>query len=188
MQETELKEVSERVDSEKEESEKEVILPIPNPAQRLPRPLQNREEETDDHWDMAAEYRGLRRDEEQGGDDKNVDAKEDEEEEEEEEEEEVWSISFKRPLPGVAVVEPMSQGEPFSFLTRTPSAEQLGDDDESESGGSQSEGSVSAASISGLSLAAAGAGYRRAVAPPGPWLTPSGHRPAQYAQETYSRR
>lgn len=185
MNETTDERLNERVDLKKEQSEEEVALPIPNPTQRLPRPVQNWEVENDEHWDVTAEYRGLRRDEgqqrEEGeslgddrGDNKNTGQNEDVEEDE------AQYMSFKKPLPGVAVIDVVSQREPFSFLTSTLSEEQLGGD-ESESGGSQSDGSVSAASISGLSLIATEAGGRRAAVLPGPWLTPSKQRLAQFA-------
>ncbi|KAM4562740.1 membrane-associated guanylate kinase, WW and PDZ domain-containing protein 3 isoform 2-T2 [Odontesthes bonariensis] len=181
--------VEERVEEKLEErvefkeSEEEVILPIPSPTQRLPRPKEDRESEHDDNWDMAAQYRGLKRDTEQEseqerspdvgrGEDKSTEGEEDDD---------AHSLRFVRPLSGVAVIDPVSQRKPFSFLTSTLSVEQL-EDDASESGGSQSDGSVSAASISGLSLAAAEAGGQRGLVLPGPWLTPSKQRLVQYVE------
>ncbi|XP_059189050.1 cilia- and flagella-associated protein 251-like [Centropristis striata] len=190
-----VEEVEERVNLERGESEEDVFLPIPSVSQRLPRPKQNWEVEYDENWDMAAEYRELRREKEQ---------ELEQEQEQEQEQEWTWegdssenretelnedqkdddaqSWRDERPLPSVAVTDEMSQRKPFSFLTSTMSVEQLADD-ESESGGSQSDGSVSAASISGLSLVgAAGAGGRRADVLPGPWLTPSQQRVAQVTE------
>lgn len=182
MEEMELNKTSE-IMNERVDLKEEVILPIPNPTQRLPRPEQDWGVENDEHWDMMAEYRGLRRDEEQerergeslgddGGDD-NTELNEDAEEEE------AQSVSFRKPLPAVAAIDEVSQRKTFSFLTSTLSEEQLGND-ESESGGSQSDGSMSAASISGLSLVTAEAGGRRASVLPGPWLTPSKQRLVQF--------
>ncbi|CAJ1084666.1 membrane-associated guanylate kinase%2C WW and PDZ domain-containing protein 1 [Xyrichtys novacula] len=139
------------------------------------------EVERDENWDMAAEYRELRIEEgeverEQDGErGENTDA---ELNQEWRDDSETQSDQVERPLPGVDVIDPVSQRKPFSFLTSTLSLEQPADN-ESESGGSQSDGSVSAASISGLSLAAAGAGGRRAAVLPGPWLPPSEQRVAQ---------
>ncbi|XP_071754913.2 membrane-associated guanylate kinase, WW and PDZ domain-containing protein 3 [Centroberyx gerrardi] len=142
--------------------ERLVILPIPNPDQRLPNPRLNwGEEEEEENWDMGAEEwdgRGEdgeseRQNERQGEDD-------------------------ERPLPGLFGVDPVSERKPFSFLTSALSAEQL-EDAESESGGSHSDGSVSAASISGLSQADG----RRAAVLPGPWLAPSRQRVAQVVEE-----
>ncbi|KAM9351021.1 membrane-associated guanylate kinase, WW and PDZ domain-containing protein 3 [Symphorus nematophorus] len=168
-----MEEVEERVSLEGEESEgsEDVFLPIPSPNQKLPRPKQNWEVEKDEDWDVAAEYRELRTEQEQDDDrgengetELNNDQKDDD----------LQSGRVMRPSPSVAVIEPVSQRKPFSFLTSTLSIEQLGDD-ESESGDSQSDGSVSAASISGLSLA----GGHRAKVLPGPWLTPNQQRVAQ---------
>ncbi|XP_070765905.1 membrane-associated guanylate kinase, WW and PDZ domain-containing protein 3 [Enoplosus armatus] len=181
-----MKEVEEKVNSEREESEEDVFLPIPSPNEKLPRPKQNWEEERDENWDMAAEYRELRKEREREleieqeqerswGDDRG--------ENRETELNEDQSERVERRLASVAATDPVSQRKPFSFLTSTLSVEQIGDDD-SESGGSQSDGSVSAASISGLSLAATEAGGRRAVVLPGPWLTPSQQRAAQVVEGT----
>uniref|UniRef100_A0A3B5QB53 Membrane-associated guanylate kinase, WW and PDZ domain-containing protein 2-like n=2 Tax=Xiphophorus maculatus TaxID=8083 RepID=A0A3B5QB53_XIPMA len=151
-----------RTDSVESEDD-DVFLPIPGPTHRLPRPKENREEETDENWNMAAEYRGLRRDDE------------------EEEEEDCGPESFisDRPLPGVTVAGPESHRESFSFLASTLSENQLGDA-ASESGDSQSDASISAASISGLSLAAA--------ALPGPWLVPGQQRLVQFEDEQHEKK
>ncbi|XP_078025961.1 membrane-associated guanylate kinase, WW and PDZ domain-containing protein 3 [Epinephelus lanceolatus] len=174
----EVVEVEERVSLKREESEEDVVLPIPSPTQKLPRPKQNWEEENDENWDMAAEYRELRKEQEEEQE-QNDDRAENRETEltEDQEDDDAQSGRVEGPLPGIAVIDPVSQRKSFSFLTAL-SVEQLGDD-ESESGGSQSDGSVSAASISGLSLAAAEAGGHRAAVVPGPWLTPSQQRVAQ---------
>lgn len=177
-----------RVSLEKEESEEDVILPIPSPNRKLPSPKQNWEVGNDENWDVAAEYRELRKEKELGieqeqerswdedrGENRETDANEDQRDDE------AQSGRVGRPSPSVAVIDPVSQRKPFSFLTSTLSVEQLGDD-ESESGGSQSDGSVSAASISGLSLATTEAGGRRAEVLPGPWLTPSRQRVAQVVE------
>lgn len=169
-------EVEERVDLEREESEEDVFLPVPSPDQKLPRPKQNWEEENNDNWDVAAEYRELRKEKEQERSwDDDRDENRETELNEDQTEDDAQSGRVERPLPVVAAIDPVSQRKPFSFLTSTLSVEQLGDD-ESESGGSQSDASVSAASISGLSLATAEAGGRRAEMLPGPWLTPSQQR------------
>ncbi|XP_023143653.2 membrane-associated guanylate kinase, WW and PDZ domain-containing protein 2 isoform X2 [Amphiprion ocellaris] len=182
-------------DLEGEESDDEVFLPIPSPNQKLPSPKQNWEEdeEEEENWYIAAEYRELRTEQEQerswdddGGENKDSEMHEDEKDDD------AQSGQQERSLPGVAVVDPVSQRKPFSFLTSTLSVQQLGDDDdddgddgdESESGGSQSDSSVSAASISGLSLAATEAGGRRATVLPGPWLPPRQQRSVQAVEET----
>ncbi|KAG7521077.1 hypothetical protein JOB18_042230 [Solea senegalensis] len=168
-------------------SEENINLPIPSPDQKLPRPKENWEAAEEENWDMATEYRELRRqknlqqEQEQerswvnnGGENEDTEGNYDNRDDDDDAE----SGSIERPLPGIDLTDPVSQRELFSFLTSTLSVEQLGDD-ESESGGSQSDGSVSAASISGLSLAATGAGRRGAVVLPGPWLTPSQQRSEQ---------
>uniref|UniRef100_UPI0037E8CFFD membrane-associated guanylate kinase, WW and PDZ domain-containing protein 3 n=1 Tax=Semicossyphus pulcher TaxID=241346 RepID=UPI0037E8CFFD len=173
-------EVQERV-SLSQKSEEDVFLPIPSPNQKLPRPKQAWEVEGDENWDMAADYRELRREKEVEQEQErswDADGGENKETELNKRDEDAQGEHVQMPLPGVDVIDPVSQREPFSFLTSAPSEEQLGDD-ESESGGSQSDGSVSAASISGLSLAATEAGGRRAVVLPGPWLQPSQQRGAQ---------
>ncbi|XP_018530040.1 membrane-associated guanylate kinase, WW and PDZ domain-containing protein 3 isoform X1 [Lates calcarifer] len=189
-------EVEERVNLERGESDENIILPIPSPKQKLPRPKQIWEEESDENWDMALEYRELRKE-------KELESEHEQEQEQEQEQKRPWdddradhketelnedekdddalSGHIERPLPSAAVIDSMSHRKPFSFLTSTVSVEQLWDD-ESESGGSQSDGSVSAASISGLSLAAAEAGGRKAAVLPGPWLTPSRQRVAQVTE------
>lgn len=159
-------EVEERDVSEGEESEEDVFLPVPSPDRKLPRPKQNWELE--DNWEVAAEYWERRESwEDDSGDNRATEPSED--------------AQSGRPLPSVDVADPVSQSRPFSFLTSTPSAERLGDDD-SESGGSQSDASVTAASVSGLSLAAAEVGGRRAGLLPGPWLTPSQQRVAEVTE------
>nr|XP_019963598.1 PREDICTED: membrane-associated guanylate kinase, WW and PDZ domain-containing protein 1-like [Paralichthys olivaceus] len=180
----EVKEEEEKEEEEEEElerrtSDENITLPIPSPNQKLPSPKQKWEAESVENWDMAAEYRELRRQKELEAEQKQERSWEDDRGEDrdtemsrDEQNDDTQSGHIERPLAGVAVIDPVSQREPFSFLTSTRSVEQLGDD-ESEYGGSQSDGS--AASISGLSLA----GGRRAVVLPGPWLTPSQHRAAQ---------
>ena len=169
-EEVEEEEVEEGVDLGIEEIDDEVFLPIPSPNQKLPTPKQLWAVENDENWDVATEYRELRT--ERSRDD---DGSENSETEliEHRRDDDAQSES-------AAVIDPVSQRKPFSFLTSTLSLEQLGDN-ESESGGSQSDGSVSAASISGLSLAPAGAGGHGAKVLPGPWLTPSQQRVAQVA-------
>lgn len=147
----------------------DVFLPIPSPIHRLPRPKENWEEKTDENWDMAAEYSELKRDEKQeklqdGGP----------RAEEDEENHDAMSVNSERPLPGVTVVDPVLQRQPFSFLTSTQSVDQLWDT-ESDSGDSQSDASLSAASISGLSVAAG--------ALPGPWVVPGQQRLIQFVDE-----
>uniref|UniRef100_A0A8C2X8F0 MAGI family member, X-linked b n=1 Tax=Cyclopterus lumpus TaxID=8103 RepID=A0A8C2X8F0_CYCLU len=168
-----VEEVQERVSSERDESEDDVFLPIPSPNQKIPRPKQNWEVESEKNWDMAAEYRGLWKEEEQERpwDDDRGESRETELNEDQKDDD-AQSWRAERPVRSVAAVDPESQRKPFSFLTSTLSTEQLGDD-ESSSGGSQSDGSVSAASISGLSLVG-----RRAEVLPGPWLTPGRQREA----------
>lgn len=171
--------MEERVETESEDSDNEVILPIPSPIQRLPRPKQIWEEESDDNWDMAADYRELRKERkpenkkerswrEDSGENKDTGLNEYEKGDDDKQ-----SSSFKRSLLSVGVTDPASQRKPFSFLISTLPIDQLGDD-ESESEGSYSDGSVSAASISVLSLAATKAG---------PWLTPSQQRLTQVVKE-----
>ncbi|XP_029361712.1 membrane-associated guanylate kinase, WW and PDZ domain-containing protein 1 isoform X1 [Echeneis naucrates] len=176
-------EVEERVNLEDAASEENVMLPSPSLIQKLPRPKENWEEVNDSNWDMTAEYRELRKNQDQdqkwsqdhdGGENKETELHENEDERDDD----AQSGHTKNPLPSVAVRDPVSQRKPFSFLTSTPSREQLGGD-ESDSGNSQSDGSVSAASISGLSMAAGEAGGRRAVLLPGRWLIPSQQRVAQ---------
>lgn len=158
-----MEELEERVDSERKDSKQDVFLPVPSPNQKLPRPKQDWEVESRDNWEVAAEYREMRKEEEverPRGEDRGDDG---------ETEDPTGGVeSVKRPLPGVDVMT-----EPFSFLTSTLSMEQV-QDDESESGGSQSD--VSTASVSGFSLATSQAGGRRANLLPGPWLKPSQQR------------
>lgn len=186
-----VEEVEEEVDVEREESEEDVFLPIPNPNQKLPRPKQNWEVKYEENWDMAAEYRELRKVKELEGEDvreqeRSWDGNRETELSEDQRDDHTQSSGHvEGPLPSVAAIDVVSQRKPFSFLTSTLSIEQLGDD-ESESGGSQSDGSVSAASISGLSLAATKTNGRRAVMLPGPWLTPSQQRVAQVLDENRS--
>nr|XP_046251543.1 membrane-associated guanylate kinase, WW and PDZ domain-containing protein 1 isoform X2 [Scatophagus argus] len=173
-------EVEERVDLDRKESEEDVFLPLPSPNQKLPRPKQNWDVESDENWDVAAEYRELRKEKERPwagdrGENSEMEPSEDQKDDG------AQSRRDRRPLPSVAAIDPASQRKPFSFLTSTLSVEQL-EDDESESGGSQSDTSVSAASISGLSLAATVTGRRRAEVLPGPWLTPSQRRVAQVVE------
>ncbi|KAM7405100.1 hypothetical protein PAMP_012385 [Pampus punctatissimus] len=182
-----VEEVEEKVDVEREESEEDIILPIPSPNQKLPRPKQNWEAEYDENWDMAAEYRDLRKEKEQEGEgvgeqerswggNSETELNKDQRDDDAHSNEHVEGL-----LPSAAAIDPVSQRKPFSFLTSTLSVDQLADD-ESESGGSQSDGSMSAASISGLSLTAQTNG-RRAVVLPGPWLTPSQQRVSQVVEE-----
>ncbi|KAM9856009.1 membrane-associated guanylate kinase, WW and PDZ domain-containing protein 3 [Aulostomus maculatus] len=173
-----------KVDLERRSTDEDIILPIPSPDKRLPKPKQNREEEHNENWDMSAEYRELRQQEGDGVRQQERSWNDDNSQN--------WGMELNAdrdgddalsgPLPSNAVMEPVSERKPFSFLTSTLSIEQLGDD-ESESGGSQSDGSVSAASISGLSLAAAEADGHRVSVLPGPWLRPSHQRVAQVVQE-----
>lgn len=173
------KEVVETFESESEDSDREVILPIPSLTQRLPRPKEIWEEESDDDWGMAAEYRELRKEEKpetewerSWGDDsrKSKDTGLNRYEKEDNDEQ---SSSVKRPLRSLDVIDPESQRKPFSFLASTLSIDQLGDD-ESDSEGSHSDGSVSAASISTLSLV---------TTQPGPWFMPSQQRLTQVMKE-----
>lgn len=173
------KEVVETFESESEDGDREVILPIPSLTQRLPRPKEIWEEESDDDWGMAAEYRELRKEEKpetewerSWGDDsrKSKDTGLNRCEKEDNDEQ---SSSVKRPLRSVGVIDPESQRKPFSFLTSTLSIDQLGDD-ESDSEGSHSDVSVSAASISTLSLV---------TTQPGPWFMPSQQRLTQVMKE-----
>lgn len=152
------------------ESDDDVFLPIPSPIHRLPRPKENWEEKTEENWDMAAEYRELKRDEEQ---EKLQDEAPRAEQNEDEENHDAESVNSERPLPGVTVVDPMLERQPFSFLTSTQSVDQLWDT-ESDSGDSQSDASLSAASISALSVAAG--------ALPGPWVVPG-----QFVDEQHGR-
>uniref|UniRef100_A0A3P9J037 PDZ domain-containing protein n=1 Tax=Oryzias latipes TaxID=8090 RepID=A0A3P9J037_ORYLA len=92
------------------------------------------------------------------------------------------SLTFQRPLPGVAVLSAESQRKPFSFLTSTLSVDQLGDAD-SESGDSLSDVSISAASISSLSLTARETDRPRAGTLPNLWLKPSKPRLVQFVTE-----
>ncbi|XP_026222939.1 membrane-associated guanylate kinase, WW and PDZ domain-containing protein 1 isoform X3 [Anabas testudineus] len=170
-------EVEERVNVEREE---DIILPIPSPIQKLPRPKQILEAVYDENWDMAEEYRKLRQEQEKSWDGDRCENKTTERNEEETEDE-VQGERNKRLSPSVAAKDPASQRNCFSFLTPTLPGEQLGDV-ESESGGSESDGSVSAASISGLSLPATEAGGRGASVLPGPWLTPSQQGVAQISE------
>ncbi|XP_023260910.1 membrane-associated guanylate kinase, WW and PDZ domain-containing protein 3-like isoform X1 [Seriola lalandi dorsalis] len=169
-------EVEERVNLENGASDENIILPIPSPNQKLPSPKENWEASNDENWDMAADYRELRKEREEPERSWDDDRGENKETalNENEKDEDAQNGRIKRPLPSVAVMDPVSQRKPFSFLTSTLSVQQLGDD-ESDSGNSQSDGSVSAASISGLSMA----GGRRAAVLPGPWLTPSQQRVTQ---------
>ncbi|MEQ2211291.1 hypothetical protein XENOCAPTIV_021574 [Xenoophorus captivus] len=158
-----------------ESEEDKVFLPIPSPVHRLPKPKENWEVKTDETSDMAAEYRGLKRDEEQ---ERLQDRASGVELNDNEENYDAESVTFERPLPGVALVDPKWQRESFSFLTSTWSVDQLGDA-ESESGDSQSDGSLSAASISGLSVAAG--------ALPGPWLVPGQQSLVHFVCEEHRR-
>lgn len=159
------------VDLEGEESDEEVFLPITSPTQKLPRPKQNWEGKQEENWDMVAKYRELRKESEEGQEERSQD-------DNDAEHKDLNGVDdASRHMSRAAAVDLGSQRKPFSFLTSTLSVGQLGDD-ESESEGSQSDGSVSAASISGLSLAVTEAGGRR----PGPWLPPSQQRLAQAVQ------
>ncbi|XP_029993661.1 membrane-associated guanylate kinase, WW and PDZ domain-containing protein 2 isoform X3 [Sphaeramia orbicularis] len=189
----EVEQVEETDVLETEEAEEDAVLPIPSPDQRLPRPKQEwKGQEEDENWDMAAEYKELKkvmRPDSEGANEQEKSLEDDRGENGETEldwdqkADETHSELVRRPLPGVAVTDLVSQRKPFNFLTSTLSIEQLGVD-ESESEGSQSDGSVSAASISGLSLAAtAAAGRPTAAVLPGPWLTPSRQRVAQVVGE-----
>ncbi|KAM6981874.1 membrane-associated guanylate kinase, WW and PDZ domain-containing protein 3-like [Tautogolabrus adspersus] len=180
----ETEEIQERVSVEMEESDDDAFLPIPSPNQKLPTPKLDWEVEEDDKWGMMAEYRELRREkevkqeqDEDRGENRDTDLNMDQRNDED-----TQSTGVERPFLGVDVIDQTSQRKPFSFLTSTPSVEQLGDH-ESESEGSQSDGSVTAASISGLSLVGTEAGRRRAVVLPGPWLPPSQQRQAQVEEE-----
>ncbi|KAM4572072.1 membrane-associated guanylate kinase, WW and PDZ domain-containing protein 3 isoform 1-T1 [Fundulus diaphanus] len=171
-QEERLQELEGRVDL-LESEEDDVFLPIPSPIHRLPRPKENWGARTDENWDMAAEYRGLKRGEEQEsfqGEAPGAELDEDGENYDAE------SVNSERPLPGVAVVDPALQKEPFSFLTSAQSADQLWEA-ESESGDSQSDFSLSAASISGHSVAAGKL--------PGPWLVPAPRRLVQFVDDKH---
>lgn len=150
-----------------EESDEDVFLPIPSPTQKLPRPKENWKE-CDEIWDMAVRYRDLKRDKSQDDLLKDYEGEACSAElNEDEGHQDICSMSFERPLPGVAVVDPASHRKPFSFLHSSLSVDQLVDD-ESESGGIQSDGSVSAASVSSRSVACG--------VLPGLWLTPSQQR------------
>lgn len=169
--------VEERADEAEEtvnvEGEEDNHLPIPSPIQKLPTPKQNLEATYEETWDMAAEYMKHKQEQEQetSCDDDRCENKESELSEDDKDHEAEGERN-KRLLPSVAVIEPASLRNCFSFLTPTLPIEQLGDI-ESESGGSdgESDGSVSAASLSGLSLPAA--------VLPDPWLTPSQQEVAQ---------
>ncbi|XP_037335603.2 membrane-associated guanylate kinase, WW and PDZ domain-containing protein 1 isoform X2 [Pungitius pungitius] len=184
-------EVEERVSfefSSGDDSEDDVFLPIPIPNQKIPRPKENWEAEWEGEGGVVAGYREpwkeTERTERPWPDDRGHSREAEPNEDQGDDDAQSWPL-------------PASQSRPFSFLTSTLSLEPLGDDDdddedddeddddddhESESAGSQSDGSASAASISGLSLAATGAGGRRASALPGPWLTPSQQRGGPVAE------
>lgn len=177
--EDEQERMEERVENVSEDSDEEVFLPIPSPIQRLPRPKQIWEEESEDKWDMAADYRELRKERKPGikqersrSEDsrENADKRLNEYERGDDNEQ---SSSFKPSLLSAGVTDAASQRKSFSFLISTLSVDQLGDN-ESESEGSYSDGSESAASISVLSLATTKAG---------PWLTPSQQRLTQVVKE-----
>ncbi|MEQ2227632.1 hypothetical protein ILYODFUR_000312, partial [Ilyodon furcidens] len=169
-----VEELEGRVDLLESEEDK-VFLPIPSPIHRLPKPKENWEVKTDETLDMAAEYRGLKRDEEQ---ERLQDRASGVELNDNEENYDAECVTFESPLPGVALVDPRWQRESFSFLASTWSVDQLGDA-ESESGDSQSDGSLSAASISGLSVAAG--------ALPGPWLVPGQQSLVHFVGEEHRR-
>ncbi|XP_040048249.2 membrane-associated guanylate kinase, WW and PDZ domain-containing protein 3 isoform X2 [Gasterosteus aculeatus] len=173
--------VEERV-SLGDDSDDDVFLPIPIPIQKIPRPKQNWEVEWEGEGGVVAGHRDPWEEAEQGReqerpwrDDRGHSRETEPNEDERDDDAQSW------PSPSAAAVDPASQRTPFSFLTSTLSLELLGDD-ESESGGSQSDCSASAASISGLSLAATGAGARRASVLPGPWLMPSRQRAGPAAE------
>ncbi|XP_026187178.1 membrane-associated guanylate kinase, WW and PDZ domain-containing protein 2 [Mastacembelus armatus] len=175
------KEVDKRVNLEREGN---ITPPIPSPNQKLPRPKQGWGAVYDITWDMAAEYRNLRKEKELDSEqeqERSWDSDRDEDEETGLKDDDAHNMSIKKPLTSVPVIDPVSQRKCFSFLTPTLSIEQLGDD-ESESEGSQIDGSVSAASISGLSLPAIDADGNAAAVLPGPWLKPSQQRLAQVVE------
>ncbi|XP_068179811.1 membrane-associated guanylate kinase, WW and PDZ domain-containing protein 3 [Antennarius striatus] len=156
---------------EEEESEEDVFLPVPSPDQKLPRPKQLWGVEDDEGWGVTAEYRELRREEEQewsGDDGSETELRGDRTDDD---------ARIKRPLPSAAATDAASQSELFTFLASSPSVGRP-EEDESDSGGSQSD-TTSAASISGLSMVATEAGGRGAELLPGPWLRPSRQRVAQ---------
>lgn len=168
-------------DVEPEEPIENGILPIPQPKQKLPRPIPARKQiHRENSWDEESEGDG-EVDRERAG-----------------ELEAGWErkrASERLPLvqqserpeespPGPG--EPVLPRRPFIFLTSMQNLSNHhngldgadGEDAESESGASLSDDdSVSAASVSGLSLAP------RAGLLPGPWLTPSRSRLAQVMEE-----
>lgn len=166
--------------------EDDVVLPIPSPNLRLPRPRQEwSSTELEKNLDIAAEYRKIRKVPRPESTRESVRSWDKDQETElhqvqEDADEAAQNEYLKMPL--LAAVDPVSQREPFHFLTSTEHQE----DDESDSGGSQSDGSMSASSVSGFSVvvapAAAYSGHRPAVLP-GPWLKPSQQRVAQGEQE-----
>lgn len=164
-------------EEEKEWSQDDVFLSVPSPAQKLPRPKYEEDEDwevEEKDWEVAAGYGQMRREEVQLESWENDWA--------ENGETQVTKVGVQRPLPVIATIDPESQKKPFSFLAAT-SMEQL-QDDESDSGGSQSDVSMSAASISGLSLASSmQADGSRARVLPGPWLRPSWQKVAKVTEE-----
>lgn len=169
-----VEELEERKDSEREQSREDVFLPVPSPCSKLPAPSRDWEAESQDNWDVAAEYREMRKEAEEV----EVEVERSQGQSRDEEELAEWeegstadAEGVKRPLPGVDVTT-----EPFSFLASAPSLELLQDQEESESGGSQSD--VSSV-FSGFSLAIPQAVGRRADLLPGPWLRPSQQRLAE---------
>lgn len=161
------------------EAEGETVWPIPSPTLRLPRPRHKWSgHKQEDNWDIAEEYRELRkvpRPESACESESLWDEEGQEFHQGQDNAEDATQTEYLRmPLP--AAEDPVSQTESFLFLT---SAGREGGD-ESDSGGSQSDGSVSAASVSGLSQAQRG---RRAVVRPGPWLKPSQQRVTQVVHE-----
>lgn len=138
---------------EKEWSEDEVFLPVPSPAQKLPKPKHLhvwKVEEKD--WEMAAGHREMRREEVQGETEEGV----------------------TRP---VSSLDPESQKKPFSFLAAT-SVEQL-PDAASDSDVSMSAASISGLSLA-ASLQAEGSRARRLT---GAWLRPSQQKVAKLIRE-----
>ncbi|XP_076023016.1 membrane-associated guanylate kinase, WW and PDZ domain-containing protein 3 [Genypterus blacodes] len=177
----EEEEGEEQVDEEREE---DVKLPIPILNQRLPQPKQKWGAEDRDNWEIAAKYREMQEDEgSEGVAEQDWRWNEDEGGTRDGETELLDRYNTENgyvggPSMSFAAPNRPLQRKPFSFLTSVQSLQRLVDD-ESESGGSQSD----AASISGFSLVAAEAPRRRAVAPPGPWLTPSQQRMAEVIEE-----
>nr|XP_020467458.1 membrane-associated guanylate kinase, WW and PDZ domain-containing protein 2-like isoform X2 [Monopterus albus] len=173
-------EVQQGVNVEREES---IILPIPSPNRKLPRPNQKLEVTSVVNWDIAAEYRELRKEMEPDSEqepDRSWDSDRGEIIEtglnDDERGDGAQSRYIERPLP--SVIDLVSQIRNFSFLSPALSIEQLVDS-ESEPEGSQSDSSVSADTVSSLSLPAIEEGEHRAAALPGPWLKPSQQGAAQ---------